>query len=92
MTGGHLHGKKLSKDRSAPVETEADFALFRKKLIGASLNKEENAMCAGMPEVRVRSVKPLDDMMILTFTSGERRLYGLRPTFCVNPQIMQKEK
>ena len=27
-------------------------------------------------EIRVRSVKPLDDMMmILTFTSGERRLY-----------------
>ena len=33
---------------------------------------------AGTPtdEIRVRSVKPLDDMMmILTFTSGERRLY-----------------
>ena len=33
---------------------------------------------AGTPtgEIRVRSVKPLDDlMMIVTFTSGEKRLY-----------------
>lgn len=39
---------------------------------------ENGIAYAGTPtdEIRVRSVKPLDDMMmILTFTSGERRLY-----------------
>lgn len=39
---------------------------------------ENGIAYAGTPtdEIRLRSVKPLDDMMmILTFTSGERRLY-----------------
>lgn len=39
---------------------------------------ENGIAYAGTPtkEIRVRAVKPLDDMMmILTFTSGEKRLY-----------------
>ena len=39
---------------------------------------ENGIAYAGTPtdEIRVRSVKPLDDMMMLvTFASGERRLY-----------------
>lgn len=35
---------------------------------------------APMKEIQILSVKPLDDkMMILTFASGEKRLYGATP-------------
>ena len=33
-----------------------------------------------MPQISVREVKPLDDMMmIVTFSSGEKRLYDAQP-------------